>query len=237
MKQKLLFITLLLATWTAGHAQTKMRVTLNDGRIMNIPVDSIAHISIHSQVSDALKDFEGNWMLVASNNGSVGAGGISVAGTDSISFTAVASSDGIGLLCQASHFFTRTGNSYPATWRMLVEEKDGKHRVGWVLDETQPASTREFDEPREQYLENGSWYWGTGQEEHHYIYLLSENIQTQRREGMTLWSEWYAAPQQAYALPQNQEVYGMVATTIPYQSNATVGCIEIWASPRFVRFP
>ena len=52
---------------------------------------------------------------------------------------------------------------------------------------------------------------------------------TARKQCMLLLS------QTEYIFPQNQQVYGTVATTIPYQGSALAGYFEIWASPRFVK--
>lgn len=52
---------------------------------------------------------------------------------------------------------------------------------------------------------------------------------TARKQCMLLLS------QTEYIFPQNQQVYGTVATTIPYQGSALSGYFEIWASPRFVK--
>ncbi|MBR2291878.1 MAG: hypothetical protein IJ868_06165 [Prevotella sp.] len=51
---------------------------------------------------------------------------------------------------------------------------------------------------------------------------------------MTLWSVWNSTAETTFTLPQNQEIYGVVATTIPYSSSA-IGYFEIWASPRFIK--
>ena len=51
---------------------------------------------------------------------------------------------------------------------------------------------------------------------------------------MTLWSGWNSTAETTFTLPQNQEIYGVVATTIPYSSSA-IGYFEIWASPRFIK--
>lgn len=221
----------------AAMAQTtKMKVTMTNGETLLMPVDSISDISVRAVVPEALSQLAGQWVLVASANGTTDQYGISHAVTDSIPFTATVASDGLGLVCRADNFYNRSGNVYPAQWRMLMEEDNtGKIRIGWALDETQPASEKEFDEPKENYLENGFFYYGKPTDEHHYIYLLSMNIATQRLEGMTLWSGWMNKSQKEFIFPQNQQVYGTVATTIPYQGSALAGYFEIWASPRFVK--
>ena len=232
----LAFIILTGNTQTASAQTTKMKVTMTNGETLLVPVDSISDIEIKVVTSDALNQLAGQWLLVASANGTTDEYGISHAVTDSIAFTATVAPDGLGLICRADNFYNRSGNIYPAQWRMLVEEDEtGKQRIGWALDATQPASDKEFDEPKEKYLDNGFFYYGKPTDEHHYIYLLTMNIATQRLEGMTLWSGWMNKSQTEYIFPQNQEVYGTVATTIPYQGSALAGYFEIWASPRFVK--
>ena len=232
----ILFI--LLLTTLSAAAQTTMKVTLTDGRTISMPVSSIADISVQPLVPQSLERLAGQWQFIASTNGTVGADGIMHASTDTISFTATPAPDGIGLICQADCLYARTGNAvYPASWRLLLEEDaaTGRHRLGWVLDAQQPASTLEFNEPQDKYLDQGFFYWGSPADEHHYIYLLSENIETQRLEGMTLWSSWATDDQTTYTFPQNQEVFGLVCSAIPFATSSLVGYFEIWASPRFVK--
>ena len=227
-----------LFTSPAG-AQPRMKVTLTNGRTLLVPTDSIASIAIESVVPQSLALMAGQWQLIASANGSAGEGGIHTAKADTINFTATVAPDGRGLLCQTSRLFTSAqGTDYPAEWRILVEEDNaatGRIRLGWVLSADEPASTAEFNEPRQSYLEDGFYYWGSPADLHHYIYLLSENIDTQRLEGMTLWSPWQQPGADTFTLPQQQEVYGVVSTAIPYQSATSTGYFEIWASPRLVR--
>lgn len=226
-------------------AQTQMKVTLSGGRIVQLPLSSISDISVEPVVPQALAQLAGRWKIIAMPNGVTGEGGIYTATADTIAFTATVASDGMGLVCRADSFYTRTGHVYPATWRMLLEEDaaSGRHRIGWVLDASEPASEREFDEPQQHYLDNGFFYWGVssrhpgGDTGHRYIYLLTENIETQRLEGATLWSSWLNSDAAEYAFPQNQEVYGVVALDIPYSyyNYSDIGYFEIWASPRFVK--
>ena len=240
-----LSLLLLLASMRPATAQTQMKVTLTDGSSIQMPLSSISDISVEPVVPEALAQLAGHWQLIAMPNGTTGEGGILTATPDTIAFTATVAPDGMGLVCRAERFFTRSGNVYPATWRMLLEENaaSGRQRIGWVLDASAPASEKEFDEPREKYLDNGLFYWGVnskrtdGDTGHRYIYLLTENIETQRLEGYTLWSSWLSPTATEYVFPQNQEVYGVVALDIPYNyyGYSDVGYFEIWASPRFVR--
>ena len=118
----------------------------------------------------------------------------------------------------------------------MEQDETGMRRLGMVLSAKQPASTAEFQYPQEKYLDNGFFYWGNDASEgvHHYIYLLSENINTQRLEGMTLWSNWEPKGKTTFTLPQNQEIYGVVASEVPF-ADASIGYFEIWASPRLIR--
>ena len=215
-----------------------LRITMQDNSVKQWPVNNIA--SIHFEQIDAptLEGLTGEWLLVAMPNGTNGEGNIHTATTDSISFEATLADDGLSLVCHADSFYTRSGNVYPADWRLLVEQdnQNGLRRIGLVLDAEHPASTSEFTEPKEKYLDNGFFYWGNETDAHHYIYLLSENINTQRLEGMTLWSGWKGDDDTPFILPQNQEIYGIVSADLPF-SGSSLGYFEIWASPRFIKKP
>ena len=237
MKRLTLCISVLTCFAMMSHAQSRdMHIALQDGSTVVIPTDSIASIDFKPATAASLEGLTGRWRLIASANG-VSNGGIYTAITDTIIFTATPSADGTALLCHTDRLYSRSGTTYPADWRMLVEQdaQSGKRRVGWALSAEQPVSDKEFNESADKYLEDGFFYFGNGTEAHHYIYLLSENIETQRLEGMTLWSGWATDAQTTYTFPQNQQVYGVVATAIPYQPGTAVGYFEIWASPRFER--
>jgi len=239
MRKELLALTML---WAAGaNAQTQsMQVTMNDGSLLSIPTDSIAAVSFEQTAPPTLEGLVGRWRLIAMPNGS-STGGVYTATADTITFTATLTdpgSDDYGrvLRCHADRFYWRSGHTYPADWRILVEqnEQNGTRRIGWVLNATAPASTAEFTEEKNKYLEDGFFYWGNADNTgHRYIYLLSENIATQQLEGMTLWSQWLPNSQNLFTFPQNQEVYGVIAEAIPFARS--VGYFEIWASARFVK--
>lgn len=233
--------TLLLLCAITAYAQTQhMQVTMNDGSLLSIPTDSIVGVTFEQMAPPSLEGLVGQWRLIAMPNGS-SSGGIYTATADTIQFTAsltAPDSDDYGrvLRCHADRFYWRSGHTYPADWLILVEqnEQNATRRIGWVLNAEQPASTTEFQESQDKYLEDGFFYWGNADNTgHRYIYLLSENIATQRLEGITLWSSWLPTSQTTFTFPQNQEVYGVVAEKIPYSQS--VGYFEIWASPRFER--
>lgn len=194
---------------------------------------SIHHANAQSTL---LQTLAGQWQFTASNNGKEVAPGIYSAGTDVISFTATAAADGKSLTCHSDCLYKSvSGNEYPGDWRILVEEKsDGQYRLGWVLDTTAPVSSREFSESKENYLENGFFYWGSGAEEHGYIYLLAENEDASAITGMTFWSPWSSASTEEYVLSNSEnnahKMYAVVSAAIPYVNST--GWIEIWSSPR-----
>lgn len=200
-------------------------------------------LACHANLTSAqtlAEQLAGNWQYTASNNGVEVAPGIYSAGTDVIDFTATASSDGTYLQCHTDCLYNRTGTTYPADWRILVEEDgNGKYRLGWVLDANQPISSKEFLEPRENYLENGFWYWGGTTDGHRYIYLLAENADASAIIGMTFWSAWSTEATTEYSLSneenQSRKMYAVVSENIPYSGN--VGWIEIWGSPKIQRLP
>lgn len=235
---------------TTTAQTTTMRMTLNDGTIINVPVDDIESITVKSNGQGDWQALTGEWMLVAAANGVIGPSGLPTPTVDSISFTATmppaGSTDyGSYLYCHTEKLYTRTGQDYPANWRMAVErnEETKKLRIGWVLDTEKPVSSKEFMEQPEKYMEQGLFYYGPsskhegGDTGHRYIYLLSENIDTQRLEGMTLWSAWLSEDATEFTFPQNQEVYAVVSLDQPFNrySYSTVGYFEIWASTRFVK--
>ena len=236
MRKIVLFV---LSSICLSVCSQTMRIARNDGSSIVIPVDSIASITFKQQVPESTEALAGQWMLIATPNGTTGADGVAIATTDTIRFTATVADDGASLLCEAPLFYTRSGNTYPARWRLAVEqdEQSKKQRIGWVLSTDAPASDKEFMEPKEKYLEDGFFYWGPADanDTHRYIYLLSENIETQRLEGMTLWSDWMSMTQTNFNFPQNHEIYGIVATSNPYQRGTIVGYFEIWASARITK--
>lgn len=196
-----------------------------------------AALTSHAQdAAPTAKGLEGQWLFIASNNGVEVAPGIYSPRTDTVRFTAVA--DGDALLCHADSFLTRNHMAYPADWSMVVErDTDGRHRIGWVLSSEQPFSGTEFNEPSENYLENGFYYWGNGTEPHHYIYLLAENADASALIGMTFRSDWSGLTADVYSLSnadyQSRKLYAVVASAIPY--GGSVGWIEIWSSPQLKR--
>lgn len=175
----------------------------------------------------------GEWKFTASNNGTEVAPGIYSAGTDEFTFTATVANDGQSLNCHAGCLYKSKQNiEYPADWQLLIEENNGQHRIGWVLSNEQPAFTKEFDEPKDSYLENGFWYWGSGTEEHHYIYLLTDNEDASAYAAPVFWSGWTSTEGGVYSLSSaeynSQKLYAIVAAAIPYGSS--IGYAEIWSS-------
>ena len=181
----------------------------------------------------------GNWQFTASNNGKEVAPGIYSAGTDQFSFIATVATDGQSLDCHSDCMYkSKQGNEYPADWRMVIEENDaGQHRIGWVLSIEQPAFTKEFEEAKDSYLEDGFYYWGNGSEPHHYIYLLTENEDASAYVATTFWSDWCSTTTEEYSLKSiehnAQKLYAIVASAIPYANR--IGYLEIWASIKLKR--
>ena len=162
-----------------------------------------------------IEELSGSWTFVASPF---------EGGSEEIAFTATASSDGTTLVCHADQFMVRGTNTYAADWKILVEQEGENIRLGWALDADNPVSTKEFQEPASSYALFGKDTDGN----HRYIYLLSENIDTQQLEAMTLWSDWQSATSTSFSLPKIQQIYAVVSTNQPY--NGAVGYAEIWAS-------
>ena len=173
-------------------------------------------LSAQSAIAEALA---GQWKFVASP---FEGGGIEIA------FTAVPSADGTALQCHADQFLTRT-QTYAANWLLAIEQNDGQVRLGWKLDSEVPAFEQEFQENASQYALFGTNPDGTPR----YVYLLSENIETQKLEPLTLWSDWQPADGTSFTLPVTQQIYAVVSKNQPY--SGSVGYAEIWASGRLVR--
>ena len=131
----------------------------------------------------------------------------------------------------AESFFTTktTSHTYPANWYMKAELNGNKIRVGWVLSNTSTAFQMEFQEPATEYA-----LFGTDADEtHRYVYFLSENIDTQQLEPMTLWSDWEDITATSFKLPQTQQIYAVVSKNKPY--SGSVGYVDIWASVKLQR--
>ncbi len=158
----------------------------------------------------------GNWQFIAGTD----AGKI-----DTIPFTATLADNGQTLECHADNFFKRGSKPYPMDWKIALKEESGETVLGWVLTAETPASTEEFQESASHYVLGGKDADGS----HRYIYLLSENTETQQLEGMTLWCS-YDEGKAVYMLPKTQQIYGAVSQQLPF--SGTVGSMEIWASGR-----
>lgn len=217
---KWLFLSAVLFNcwWVATTAAQdfNLKIHLHDGTVRTIPANEIASIAFEESKSQAPDGLTGQWLLVASPAGIAGDGGVYTTHVDTIRFTAAWGNDPETLVCHADTFCILSGVVYPADWQVQVSqnEQDGTYRLGWVLSEKTPVCTQSGD----------------------HLYLLSENISTQRLEGMTLWSDWQATTAATFTFPQYQEIYGVLSPTVPYSSPSS-RYLEIWASPRFIKVP
>ena len=231
-------LTLFLCQLPLSEVQAQtMTIKTNDGQSISIPTYSIRDIRFERQAAASLTGLTGDWMLIVANNGVPNEVGIYTSTLDTIRFTAKPTADGLSLRCHADRLYWRSGQVYPADWTLLVEQNEqGQRRLGWVLDKENAASTKEFLETKDKYLENGFFYFGASSaDSHRYIYLLSMNIDTQKLEGMTLWTPWLDQTAKTYTLSQIQQIYGLVSEHQPL--SGIVGYFEIWASPRFEKLP
>lgn len=220
MKHLLLGAIALFSMLTADAQSYTMKVTKTDGTVTSIAVKDILSIEFvddDANVPKLLKGLTGRWMLIASNDGEEVAPGVWRAGTDTIYFSATPNADGISLSCHTDRLHWRKSTTYSADWQVIVEEKDGQRRLGWVLDATKPA-------------------WSNG---NMHLYLLSEDATLTSYLGMTFWSPWSDTSATTYTLSNEEnnarKVYGLLSTEIPF-AEAT-GMIEIWSSPRFEKLP
>ena len=210
-----LLLSAVLFSVTASAQNYTLQIRLNDGSLKALPTDHIARIEFRQNTPPSYEGLVGHWMLIASPVGSEGEGGVYVSKTDTIRFTASMADDGSCLLCHADTLCLNGDVPLAADWSVVVEqnESDGTRRLGWVLSADTPVAS----------VSGGQ-----------YVYLLSENINTQRLEGMTLFSDWVGDDDTTFKLPQNQEAYAVVSADRPFAGNSSA-LLEIWASPRFVR--
>ncbi len=194
-------------------------ITMKTTKITFMALALLASTASHAQ-SDLINELSGEWQFVASPF---------EGGEERISFTATPSAEGSSLQCHAENFFTHASKPYPADWRLAVEQEDDKIRLGWILDSSAPCSSEEYQEPATSYALFGTDADGT----HRYIYFLSENIETQSLEGMTLWSDWQTDVNATFSLPKTYQIYAVVSENQPY--NGAVGYIDIWASGKVKR--
>ncbi|MCR5679989.1 MAG: hypothetical protein K6G08_07270 [Prevotella sp.] len=250
---------LIIHTLTATAQGFRINISKTDGSRIAMPVkdiESIVFLPVQTDLTH-YERFTGDWYLVAQPSGTVNEQGIHTTTTSNIHFVAslppAGSTDyGLYLYCHADSFYqSRSGQIYPADWRLeyVFDPQTGRGQIGMELSEMTPASTREFLEQPAAYLDNGTFYWGVsskrtqGDSGHRYIYLLTENIDRQALEGMTLWAEWTEADvttnmqTHAFVFPQKYEIYGIVSLDRPcFQAPyPIVGYIDIWAGPRLSR--
>lgn len=197
-----------------------LKIDMKDGSVKYIEVNNIQDITIQQtehETPELLKGLTGNWRLIASNEGKEIAPGVYAAGTDTIYFTATPNVNGSSLNCHSDRLHWRTPTLYTADWRIVVEQKDGKRRIGWVLDSENPVFTKGNTN----------------------LYLLSENSDATAWLGMTFWSSWSTASATVYSLSNEEynsrKVYGLLSSSIPFST--PTGMIEIWSSPRFEKLP
>lgn len=233
MKRYFLIVCVLLTVachMTAQTAETwKMVVKMADGKRIVLPVSSIGEITFEEGAASAYEQFSGAWRWVASPMGDDSGSGPVVSTTATIPFTVtlppVGSADyGQYLYCRTDSMPLGKDTFFTAEWRWQYkyDEATGKGVLSMLLDESQPVGT----------LSTSS---GT-----RYVYFLSENIETQRLEGMSLDSEWTAdtltnMSAHEFLLPKTQQIYLVATTSIPYAAKDVTGFLEIYSSVRFVK--
>ncbi len=215
--RKLLLLSAVLFSLTAsaqsgaGHT---LQIRLTDGTTKSLPTSNITSIQFQQTVPPSYEGLTGRWLFVASPMGNDGGDGIVTSKIDTIRFTATLSDDGTCLMCRADTILFYKDKPVATKWKMMQEtdEESSYRRLCWVLDAETPVAI----------LEDGQ-----------YLYLLSENIQTSRLEGMTLRSDLKGEGDMTFKFPQNQEVYAVVSSDKPYKGVSSV-FLEIWASARFI---
>ena len=210
--RKWLLLSAVLFSLTATAQDYNLQIRMQDGTTKVWPTAEIKSIEFKQDAPPSFEGLTGRWMLIASPAGIDNADGIGVATIDTIRFTATLADDAGSLLCHADTIHVKDGTAIAADWQVTVAEQDAGRRLGWVLSATTPVASYS-----------------------QHLYFLSENIQTGRLEGMTLWSEWTAKEDNVFKFPQIQELYGVWSDQQPFQSASSY--LEIWASPRFVKLP
>ena len=223
----LFLLVALFSYWyisTASAQSFNLQIRLQDGTVKSMPANEIVSIEFKESQSQALEGLAGHWMLVASPVGIASEGGVYTSKIDTIRFVATWAEEPDYLLCHADTFCIHSGVVYSADWQVQVSknEQDGSCRLGWILSEKAPVFAQSDIN----------------------LYLLSENLSTQRLEGMTLWSGWQDtttaarlcrfALQRTFTFPQYYEIYGVLSPTIPYSAPSSK-YLEILASPHFVK--
>ena len=177
--------------------------------------------AVSAQSAGLVGELAGTWRLTASPF---------AGGNTEIVFAAVPSADGTSLDCHADNFLSSSTMHYAADWQIAVEQDNGKMRLGWKLNADTPASSMEYQESATSYVIGGVDADGS----HRYIFLLSENIETQRLEGLTLWTDWQSDVSAVFTLPKTQQIYAVISRNVPCSGGA-VGYAEIWSSGRLTR--
>ncbi len=210
--RKWLLLSAALFSLTATAQEYNLQIRMQDGTTKVWPTSGIKSIEFKQDAPPTFEGLTGRWMLVASPAGIDTDDGIGIATIDTVRFTATLADDAGSLHCHADTLCVKDGTAIAADWLVTAAEQDDKRRLGWVLSATTPVASYS-----------------------QYLYFLSENIQTGRLEGMTLWSEWTSKEDNVFKFPQNQELYGVWSEQQPYQSANSY--LEIWASPRFIKLP
>lgn len=215
--RKLLLLWAVLSSLTATaqtEADNTLQIRLADGTTITLPTSSISDIRFRQSETPSYEGLTGKWLLVASPMGSDDAGGIATTRIDTIRFSATLADDGSCLRCHADTLIIYDGKAISADWTATAEtdETSGARRLCWILSSETPVAT----------LSNGQ-----------HLYLLSENIQTSRLEGMTLRSDEKSDDEMTFKFPQNQEVYAVLSDDKPFAGSASA-FLEIWASARFI---
>lgn len=237
-----------------GHT---VGVELNDGSALAFSTADIEEIN-YGPLS-AYERWAGDWYLVASPNGEANEAGIMISQVVSMPVHAVlpspSSADyGTWIYCTVDSIAHRSGLHYGARFKLRynADASGQQGTIALVLDDRQPVNDSEYAGGPETYAyfdKNSTYYFGPqaghagGDTGHRYQYWLSNNIETEKLEGMELPVSWTLAtvadPQSQFKFAPEHQIYWVTALDIPFShdENDMVGVVDIFSSARFMRRP
>lgn len=233
-----------------------LHVLKNDGTEADtIPVDSIMEMN-YGPLTD-YESFAGDWYLVASPLGEPNEVGLMVSTVVSMPYHAVLPAPGSAdygryIYCHIDSVAHRKGLKYAADFKLRYDydAASGQGTIALVLDDRRPVSPQQYggDAGSYAYFDAAHTYYLGVHPQHEggdtgmrYMYFVGQNIERQSLEGMELQATWthdeHCDPAHEYQMPQNQQIYWIVALDVPYSfaEHDEIGYIDMFSSVRLMR--